>query len=238
VRRLEAHLPRLERVGIGYARSAYQVTYRVEPAGGEDVFRVHLENELGKRELRYTVDGGEPDATAPLYAAPLLLTAPCSIRAAVFAGAARVGAVTPLHLAGCWRDEVEAARFDRAERAICVTVALDAGAERTLVVGFADSHIVFERADLSGVARVCAEIGLAPGHTRGGAIEIRLGHRHGPLAASLAVPALAAEQGFSRVEAALRGGAGVQSVYVCFVNGGLAETDLVALLASLRLSRG
>jgi hypothetical protein len=237
VRRLEDHLPRLERAGIRPARSAYQVEYRVEPTDVEDQFVVHLGNELDKPEIRYRLDGSEPDANAPLFATPLIVTAPCAVLAAVFAAGERIGAVTPLRLAGRWRDEVQAARFDRAERAICVTAALDDGADRQLVVGFAASHIVFERADLAGVTAICAEIGLAPGHTRGGAIEIRLGRRRGPLAARLEVPAQAATQGFTRIEAPLRAPTGVTAVYVCFVNDALAETDLVALLASLCLRR-
>jgi len=237
VDRLERHLPRLAAAGIHCARSAYQVDYRVEPAAGEECFAVHLGNELGKREIRYRLDGGEPDAAAPLYTAPLVVIAPCTIRAAVFAGAERLGPVTPLRLSGRWRDDVLAARFDRAERAITVAAALDEGAERELVVGFAGSHIVFERADLEGVTGVAAEVGLAPGHTRGGAIEFRLGRRRGPLIARLEVEADPAAQGFVHLQTPLAAPAEVAAVCVCFVNEALAESELVALLASLRLLR-
>jgi hexosaminidase len=238
-RRLEIHLERLRRSGIGFSRSAYQVTFRSDETGEEDRFRITMTNELGKTDLRYTTDESDPTSASHRYLEPLEVSAPATIKAAVFDGPRRIGAVSPLRVASCWSETIDAARFDRTDRAMTVAVALDQAeaGERQLVVGFAGCYVAYDRVDLSGVERVVAEVGVAPEHTRGGSIELRLGKTRGPLLACLPVPVPVDDRGFVRIEAAVAAAAGVQRLCVLFRNEEAGENDLVALLASLRLVR-
>ncbi|MDH5830969.1 family 20 glycosylhydrolase [Luteimonas sp. M1R5S18] len=82
--RLPAQLARYRAFDIAHAQTPFEVLASAE-AGEGDAATVTLENPLGYA-IRYTTDGRDPDADAPLYEAPLQATLPVEIRAAAFAG--------------------------------------------------------------------------------------------------------------------------------------------------------
>lgn len=81
--RLPAQLPRYQALGIGYARTPFEVVSEAV-ASGDGKVTVKLANALGYDGIRYTLDGSEPTATSTVYAGPVEATLPASVRAAVF----------------------------------------------------------------------------------------------------------------------------------------------------------
>jgi len=101
--RMEFNFGRLERAGINYARSAYNV--KID--GVLDTTNYHLQvvmsNELDRYEIRYTLDGSEPGENAAVYSGPFTVTEKSDIRAATFRDGQLFGKVSSkefnLHLA-------------------------------------------------------------------------------------------------------------------------------------------
>ena len=84
--RMPAQLVRYRAQHVGYADSAFAVDIRTDRnlalATGQAT--VALSSQAGFGEIRYTLDGSEPDASSPRYAAPFNLTLPATVRAASF----------------------------------------------------------------------------------------------------------------------------------------------------------
>ncbi len=82
--RMEFNFKRLDNAGINYARSAYNV--RID--GILDTTNYHLKvvmsNELNRFDIRYTLDGSDPDLNSKKYSEPFTLTEKADIRAATF----------------------------------------------------------------------------------------------------------------------------------------------------------
>lgn len=87
--RLDSLDTHLEAMGIGYARSMYNLDHRVDirpktgdsrpdgadTSGGTDTLEVTLSSIRPDLEIRYTTDGSAPSAASPLFTGPLRLTA-------------------------------------------------------------------------------------------------------------------------------------------------------------------
>lgn len=101
--RLPQMIARYQALGINYADS----TFGVAPKFAADQGRIRVTlahtpelNEAAlKVDIRYTLDGREPDRGAALYASPLNLTAGTELRAASFIGSEQVSRVWGVHLA-------------------------------------------------------------------------------------------------------------------------------------------
>ncbi|KAF1685185.1 beta-hexosaminidase [Pseudoxanthomonas broegbernensis] len=83
LQRLPAQLRRYQRWGIGYALTPFQVDAVARDERATGTATVTLSNPLDY-EVRYTTDGGEPQADSALYSAPLPVTLPATVRAAAF----------------------------------------------------------------------------------------------------------------------------------------------------------
>ena len=55
---------------------------------------ISLTNPINGGEIRYTIDGSEPLAQSPIYAAPFTVNKNASINAALFRAGRQVGAVS------------------------------------------------------------------------------------------------------------------------------------------------
>ena len=93
--RLPAQLARYRAFGIAHAQTPFEVLAEAAPGGDAGKVQVALENPLGYA-VRYTLDGSDPGADAPLYETPLQLPMPVQIRAAAFHGTERLGPVARL----------------------------------------------------------------------------------------------------------------------------------------------
>ncbi len=82
--RLPVQLPRYRALGIGYAKTPFEVRSSVMPTAQTGQVVVTLTNALGYDGIRYTLDGSEPGADSPAYAGPFTARWPVTLRAAVF----------------------------------------------------------------------------------------------------------------------------------------------------------
>jgi len=102
-RRLAAHYPRLDALGVTYfipPPRCISLDSRLDGVSRETLFtestRVGLENPLGKGVIHYTLDGSEPDATSPRYKEPIRVDTTTVLKARLILNADRQSDV-----AGC-----------------------------------------------------------------------------------------------------------------------------------------
>ncbi|SEM38463.1 hexosaminidase [Pseudoxanthomonas sp. GM95] len=69
---------------IRYARTPFQVLFATTPSADGKQASVALSDPLDYADIRYTTDGSAPKADSPRYSAPLTLTVPTTLQAAVF----------------------------------------------------------------------------------------------------------------------------------------------------------
>lgn len=84
LQRLPAQLQRYASLGIGYARTPFDVKATIEGDRAAGTATVALSNPLGY-PVHYTLDGNAPTPASPTYAAPLALRLPATLSAAAFA---------------------------------------------------------------------------------------------------------------------------------------------------------
>lgn len=96
--RLPEQLARYRRLGVDYATTAFEVGIfpQADAANGNHEFVLASQTGLG--EIRYSLDGSEPDARSPRYEEPLSLTLPVDIRASAFVDDRALAPTTRLHL--------------------------------------------------------------------------------------------------------------------------------------------
>ena len=85
IARVPAQLQRYRALGIDYADTPFEVLATADDDRAAGTAQVTLRNPLGY-EVRYTTDGSAPGAASPLYAGPIAVRLPVSIRAAAFSG--------------------------------------------------------------------------------------------------------------------------------------------------------
>lgn len=97
LQRLDRFLPRLDAMGVTYARSMYNIQQRVTPEAGS--LRVELECIRPDVEIRYTTDGSVPTANSARYQTPLRMERSATLKCATFQTGRRMGALLelPLH---------------------------------------------------------------------------------------------------------------------------------------------
>lgn len=84
---LRVHLARLDALRVAYSHSAFEPQVRFR----EGVLHIHTD--MPDVEIRYTLDGADPDARSPRYLAPVPLAHSARVKAASFAPQGPVGAI-------------------------------------------------------------------------------------------------------------------------------------------------
>ena len=95
MKRFEAHRPTLDRLNINYSKSVYQVSINAE--NKDNSILISLEGQLAG-EIRYTLDGAEPNAESLKYEEPFSVTKSGMIKAAMFKNGKVQGVVTELEV--------------------------------------------------------------------------------------------------------------------------------------------
>ena len=90
--RLPQQMKRYERDGINASRSAYQVRTKAIPSTNPDAIEVGLVTEMPGLEIRYTIDGAEPNIHSPLYADKVVFEQTGTLKAATFEAGKKVSA--------------------------------------------------------------------------------------------------------------------------------------------------
>ena len=96
VGRLPAQFARYQALGLNADPAAVSVAVAV--AATEAGQTITLSNQTGVGEIRYALGGAAPNASSPIYAAPLPLTKASELRAALFLNGERLGPVVQARL--------------------------------------------------------------------------------------------------------------------------------------------
>ncbi len=92
-RRVEPLMSLYERFGYNYANSAYLVNISLAIDSLARTAKFVLETEIAAVDIRYTLDGTDPTAMSPVYAAPIEVTSSATLRAGSFRGTERLSAI-------------------------------------------------------------------------------------------------------------------------------------------------
>ncbi len=84
ITKLDVQLDRYKELGYSYAESAFTPVAKVEFDSLKNVFVLSLSNELGRYDIRYTLDGTEPTQDSKLYTGPVEFTEPVSLYAVCY----------------------------------------------------------------------------------------------------------------------------------------------------------
>ena len=97
LKRLDVLTQHYDYLGVNYARSMFNIDHLV--TGDNDTLKVALTCIRPDMEIRYTVDGSEPQVSSPLYTDSLAFTDSVTIKAATFASGEQKGQTLtlPLH---------------------------------------------------------------------------------------------------------------------------------------------
>jgi hexosaminidase len=83
-RRMKDQYRRYERLGINYSMSAFQVQTNPVMGAGNRQLLIELASEVHQPEIRYTLDGSEPNANSNLYGQPIAIRQTSTLKAAIF----------------------------------------------------------------------------------------------------------------------------------------------------------
>lgn len=84
--RIGGLLPRYEKAGLNFSRSAYNIAVRAESRLGGTRVALTLETEIPGLDIRYTTNGSDPGPGSKLYKKPIVLKKTAEVRAAAFDG--------------------------------------------------------------------------------------------------------------------------------------------------------
>ncbi len=96
-KRMEDQYKRYDKLGINYSRSAFQVSIKPNINVAHKSLLVELTTEVYKPEIRYTLDGTEPNAGSAKYSGPIEIFKSTEVKAAVFTNGVSSGQVSSRH---------------------------------------------------------------------------------------------------------------------------------------------
>ena len=209
-RRVALALARYDALGMTYSESAFAVAGTTSEANGRT--RVELSRQAPFGDIRYTVDGSDPQPASPVYTGPLLVEAPALVRAASFNGRERLSRIRTIHVDGVQRRTSH--ELDLCGNAIALALEDDApvaGRRAVFSVDVQNPCWIYRGVALDNVRSVLAAVGQLPFNfqigdevkkirfatptTREGELEIRLDACDGPLLARLPLAPATASQG-------------------------------------------
>jgi hexosaminidase len=164
--RLPSQFARYRALGIEAADTAFAPTFTLLEDPNADPLRIRLSNQAGFGEIRYTIDGSEPDSGSPRYeGAALQVSVPATLHAATFSDGIRLAEPRTRVLD-------RAALRTRANEALApctrhLVLRLEDDAplegERSVFnVDIMNPCWIFDRADLSGISRIEVAVGQLP----------------------------------------------------------------------------
>lgn len=92
-RRLENQFKCYDKLGIYYARSAFQARIISQPDSVRRCVEISIETEAPYGEIHYTTNGKDPTDSSPVYTGPFALCESATVKAGVFHGGKCMGAI-------------------------------------------------------------------------------------------------------------------------------------------------
>ena len=215
--RLPAMLDRYAAVGLRYDDVPLRVA-AADPDNGRA--KVALSTPLALGQIRYTTDGSAPTAKSPVYAAPLDLAVPTTVKAAAFENGRPLTAPTVRKLDASTLRYRKSQDLKLCTDGIALSLEDDApvdGPRATMISDIMNPCWIYPAADLTGVTRLelgvgqrpfnfqigadLAKIKFRPPATPEGEFEVRLDDCDGPVVATLPLAPAAANNGVTRLTA-------------------------------------
>ncbi|MEO8102185.1 MAG: family 20 glycosylhydrolase [Betaproteobacteria bacterium] len=216
VRRMAIQVARYDALKIPYADSAFAVQAGIRYAGAQASVELSTQAKYG--EIRYSLDGRDPTSQSSRYQGPVTVPLPGELRAAAFAGEARLSRPRVIPL----RREL-ARRLTSHEMTLCsanIDLALEDDASRSgtgpgpravFMLDINNPCWIFPQADLDTVTGIVAAVGQVPFNfqigedvnkikftkpaTPGGELDVHLGQCDGEIIARLPLAPATASNG-------------------------------------------
>ncbi|MDB5691057.1 MAG: beta-N-acetylhexosaminidase [Alphaproteobacteria bacterium] len=171
--RVADQLDRLAKLGLGASTAAFAPIAAESFDTKSGLVTIKLANQIGS-EMRYTLDGTMPGATAALYTAPLSFVVPARLRARGFRGGhALPGGFDRIY------DPASVRRRGNAELRTCaarLNLALEddapaQGRRAVFLTDIVNPCWIYEKAPMDGIASIAVDVGQLPfnfqiGHDR------------------------------------------------------------------------
>ncbi len=252
--RLPAQLQRYRALGIGHAKTPFEVRIDAEEDRAARTATVTLSNPLGYDDIRYTTDGSAPTAQSPKYAQPMSLRLPIRVRAAAFHAGRALGDASERRLSAGSLLQRNDEALTMCTNALMLRLEDDGpadGARAIFNVDIFNPCWEWKQADLSGIAGIEIRAGripyffqlahdeparkFKPAQSAHGELVIRAGC-DGPTLASLPLPQSPGSDGFLTLKAPLPPQPAAQDLCIHFTGDtrpAMWTLDRVRLLRSL-----
>jgi len=92
--RLPKMMERFDAAGINYSRGSYRVDMSASFDESSGSIILEMTSEQSSPEIRYTIDGTNPEASSPVYSKPLKMTGTATVKAAIFDSGKIMGGVS------------------------------------------------------------------------------------------------------------------------------------------------
>lgn len=252
--RLPAQLQRYRALGIGHAKTPFEVRIDADEDRAARAATVTLSNPLGYDDIRYTTDGSAPTSASSRYAQPLQLRLPVRVRAAAFHAGHALGDASERRLSAGSLLQRNDEALAMCTNALMLRLEDDGpadGARAIFNVDIFNPCWEWKRADLAGIAGIEIRAGripyffqlahdeparkFKPAQSAHGELVIRAGC-DGPTLVKLPLPHAPGSDGFLTLKAPLPPQAAAQDLCMYFT-GDTRPTmwtlDRVRLLRSL-----
>lgn len=219
--RLPAQLQRYRALGIGHAKTPFEVRIDAEEDRAARAVTVTLSNPLGYDDIRYTTDGSAPTTMSSKYTQPLQLRLPMRVRAAAFHGGHALGDASERRLSAGSLLQRNDDALTMCTNALMLRLEDDGPADGDRAIFNVDIFNPcweWKRADLAGIAGIEIRAGripyffqlahdeparkFKPAQSAYGELVIRAGCE-GPTLASLPLPQAPGSDGFLTLKAPL-----------------------------------
>jgi hexosaminidase len=251
--RLPASLARLDVLGVAYDSVPFEPQAQLA-AGTATTAQVTLASGLGLGEIRYTTDGRTPSLASPLYAGPVTVTTPTTVRSRTYLAGRPLGRVRDADVDAAALSTRNSHQLKACTDKLTLSLEDDApakGPRAVFLVDLMDPCWIWSAADLTEGAALTAWVGQVPFNfqigadrdkiplrapaTAAGELEVRLDTCEGPVAAVLPLAPAVGNPAVSKLAGQIAPRAGVHDLCFMFTARSVDPTwviDKVALTAA------
>jgi hexosaminidase len=163
--RMPAEFDRYRALGLKADDAALQVRIASRFDAAADQVTAELSTEIGQGRIRYTTDGADPTPASPVYARPVRLALPATLKAAAFRDGHPISPIAERRF-----DALSVRHRTSQELKLCsdkVGLNLEAdapidGPRPVFMVDIMDPCWIYQAADLTGIASVQVSVGRVP----------------------------------------------------------------------------